>query len=378
MRKPVSVSCVLLCLGLFILPAPSLFAQKLPVRTYYGIYDATRKVPGFPSKSLKGPKTEQWVDARPKKPYNIGVLLPHLKDSYWQTADYGIVTYARKLGLHITLYTAGAYINFGNQRAQLQRLVDVDKVDGIILASVDYMKMDPFIAAVTKAGTPVVALINDVHAPAISAKSMVSFFQMGYEAGEYVVHHSHGRNIKIAFFPGPKKSGWAPESYQGFLAAIFKLRGPHQRITMLRPLYGDTRPDVQKMRLDLLNKKENHDVDYIVGNAVAAVAAVGYLRDHRAIQPHAKIVATYLTSTVYEQIRKGFILAAPSDQTIMQCKIALDMVVRILNGEKAGKDLPFRASPLIPLISAENIDRYPYDKLFGGKDFRPVVEQFQR
>jgi protein TorT len=126
------------------------------------------------------------------------------------------------------------------------------------------------------------------------------------------------------------------------------------------------------MRLDILNRNENHGLDYIVGNAVAAVEAVEYLEKNRDIHPMSKIVSTYITSKVYEQIKNGKILAALSDQSISQCQIALDMVVKILNGEEAGKDFPFRVSPLIPLITTENIGRYEYEKLFGEKGFKPV------
>jgi protein TorT len=368
------VACMVL---LFVLLVGGARAQGIPINGYYGQYDAAQKTVGFPSKSLTGPRSETWIPARPRKDYHIGVLLPHLKDSYWIAADYGIVTRARQLGLHLTLYTAGAYINFGNQRAQLKHLVDVDKVDGIILASLDYQKMDPFVAMVTASGVPVVALINDIRAARITAKSMVSFYDMGYLAGQFVCQDAGGKNIKVAFFPGPIQSGWAPDTYQGFLGAVRDLKTDGQIVTVLDPLYGDTRPDVQRMRLATLDKAENQGIDYIVGNAVAAVEAVGYLRARQGLHPKAKIVATYITPTVYEQIRQGSIRAAPSDQTVSQCIIAVDMLVKILNGQKPGVDFPFRAAPHIPLITPQNIQRFSYEDLFGERAFVPVCDRYE-
>jgi len=352
-------------------------AQEIPVDGYYGQYDAGRKAVGFPSKSLSSPRSETWIPVKPRKDYHIGVLLPHLKDSYWVAADYGIVTRSRMLGLHLTLYTAGAYINFGNQRAQLKHLMNVEKVDGIILASLDYQKMDPFVAEVTAAGIPVVALINDIRAAKISAKSMVSFYNMGYLAGKFVMVDAGRRNIKVAFFPGPLQSGWAPDTYQGFVCAINEMKADDQRVTILEPLYGDTRPEVQRLRLGTLNQVPNQGVDYIVGNAVAAVEAVTYLQENRQVHPQAKIVATYITPTVYEQIQKGMIQAAPSDQIISQCFIAVDMLVKLLNGQKPGVDFPFRASPHIPLITPRNIDLYAYEDLFGERGFVTVFNRFE-
>lgn len=351
-------------------------AEELMVHGYYGHYDAEQKISGFPSTSLQAPKTDRWTVPVPRKAYHIGVLFPHLKDPYWETANYGIFSHARKLNLKITLYTAGAYTNFGNQRMQLTDLVAQKKVDGILLASVDYTKMDPFVDAFSKAGIPIVALINDIHAPNIKAKVMVSFFEMGYMVCRYIIDHSIQKDLKIAILPGPKKSGWAADTVKGFLEALTHFKNPHQEITLLEPLYGDTRQDVQRMRLDILNRKENHGLDYIVGNAVAAVEAVDYLKKNRDIHPMGKIVSTYITSKVYQQIKRGCILAALSDQSISQCQIALDMVVKILNGEKAGRDFPFRVSPLIPLITTENIAGYEYEKLFGKKGFKPVFDDW--
>lgn len=360
--------------ALYLLSASIADAKGITVNSYYGNYDANKKNVGFPSESLEGPVREEWVSPKPKRNYHIGVLFPHLKDSYWIAANYGMVAHAKELGVKLTLHTAGAYINFGNQRQQLKSLAAKTKVDGIILASVDYAKMDEFVAEVTDSGVPVIELINDITAPAIKAKALVSFFEMGYKAGEYVVKDSSGKDIRVAFFPGPRQSGWAPETYAGFMAAVSDHKNTGQNITVLEPAYGDTRPEVQLMRLEhCLNEAKHADIDYIVGCAVAAVEAVKYLSENREKHPNAKVVSTYITITAYEEIEKGNIAAAPSDQTIVQCKMALDMMVRLLNGEQPGKDFPFRSGPVIPVVTKENIGEYRYEDLFGKKDFVPVV-----
>ncbi len=349
-------------------------AEEITVNSYYGVYDAAVKKPGFPSKSLKGPVTETWVSPKPKKGYHIGVLFPHLKDSYWIAANYGIISHAKALGLKITLLSAGGYSKFGNQMRQLRQLAEKEKVDGIVLASVDYKKMDKVIANALPSTLPVVELINDINCPTISAKSLLSFYEMGYKAGEFVVNDSAGKHIKVAFFPGPEKSGWAPDTYNGFKAAVDKLKKSGQKIALSPPQWGDTTPKDQGGRLlRYLGKKVNHKTDYIVGNAVAAVEAVAFLEKNKANHPKAKIVSTYITKTVHEQIKNGRIKASPSDQTVLQCKISLDMMVRLLNGEKTGDKFPFRVSPQIPLVTDENIAEYSAEKLFGDKNFKPVV-----
>jgi protein TorT len=48
------------------------------------------------------------------------------------------------------------------------------------------------------------------------------------------------------------------------------------------------------------------------------------------------------------------------------------MMVRIFNGEVPGRDFPFRAGPFIPMVTPANIANFPYEGLFGPRDFQPV------
>jgi len=52
--------------------------------------------------------------------------------------------------------------------------------------------------------------------------------------------------------------------------------------------------------------------------------------------------------------------------------MAVDMTVRILNGETPGdkaSGFPFRSGPVIQVITQETIDQYSYERLFGPRDF---------
>lgn len=349
-------------------------AEPGTVRSYYGNYDASQKKSGFPAESLEAPVAVEWVSPVPARSYHLGVLLPNLKDSYWTAANYGLISHAKKLGVRITLHTVDGYMAFGDQRQQLYDLAQKTKVDGIILASVDYTKMDRFVEEVSRDGVPVIALINDIHAPAIKAKAAVSYYDAGYKTGQFVLKDSPNQNIRVAFFPGPEKSGWAEDMYQGFIAAVSDRPKDGRSVTVAAPLYGDTRPKVQKNRLLFyFANKENRATDYIVGNAVAAVEAVKYLQANNKINPNTKIVSTYMTAPLYDLIKKGAIEAAPYDQPLLLSRLALDMMIRILNGEKAGKDFPFRASPPYIMLTEDNITQYSYEELFGPRNYQPIV-----
>ena len=299
-------------------------------------------------------------------------MLPHLEDSYWIAANYGIVNYAKELGVKVKIYSSGGYIGIGSQKNELNVLGRDNQVDGIILCSLDYKKFDFDIQRIVDSGKPVVELINDINAPKISAKSLVSFYEMGYKAGEFVCKDSAGKDIKIAFFPGPEGSGWAPDTYNGFKDAVSKLKKENQKIDISEPFYGDTRPNVQLLRVSSVLKK-NNDYDYLVGCAPAAIEAEKFINKDKEKYKNTKIISTYITGEVYNLINKGTVLAAPSDRNIEQCRIALDMAVRTLNGEKPGIDFPFQSSAEIPTISQKNISQFNYENLFGAKDYIPVL-----
>ena len=56
------------------------------------------------------------------KPWNICVLFPHMKDTFWVAADYGVVEEAKRMGVNMTLYQAGGYENLPKQLVAVRRL----------------------------------------------------------------------------------------------------------------------------------------------------------------------------------------------------------------------------------------------------------------
>ena len=369
-------TCALLILALLAAAAPSLGADEAPpwwpiqVKSWYGIYDPGRKEPGHAAVSLNRPKLEQWVPPRaPSGRYTIGVCFPHMKDPYWSAVNYGIIAEARRLGLGVRMTVAGGYNEGARQVAHLRAHLK-DKVAGVILAAVDYEGYGPVIEELRQAGIPVVEVINDILTPAVSAKALVSFHEVGYLVGEYVAAHAEKAGLdmlRIAFFPGPKNAGWAPETLSGFMEALEYYPG---RVDVVDVAWGDTGRDEQA-RLVRRSLAENPDVNYVVGNAVAAEAAPEILRD-MGLSGKVAVVSSYIMPSLYDHIVRGEVLAAAADLNVFQGRMAVDMMARIFNGEVPGRDFPFRAGPFIPMVTTENIVNYPYEGLFGPRDYQPV------
>ncbi len=364
-----------ICLCLFF-SSTSWGFTDLKVHSYYGGYQVNKKQAGKPAPSLGKARLESWQSPnRMRKTKKIGVLFPHLKDSYFIAVNYGIATQAKALNLSFNLYEAGGYNNIVRQRAQFKQLIE-DKVDGIILASISYTQVDDLVKEATEKGIVVVEVINDIYSEDIHAKALVSFYDMGQRAGEFVAQHSQAtkdknkgitHRKKIAFFPGPAGSGWAPETLKGFFSIHRKHPG---KFKILPPKWGDTGYLAQKELIKQVLAKHK-DLRYIIANAVAAEVAVDLLAE-QGLTDKIDIISTYISPTIYGKIKKNKILAAPSDFTVSQGKMAVDMMVKLLNGEKAGVHFPFRSGPLIPVITAQNMLNYPYEMLFGKKDYQAL------
>ena len=52
------------------------------------------------------------------EPWNICVLFPHMKDSFWVAVAYGIVEEATRQNVNMTLFEAGGYENLPRQLSQ--------------------------------------------------------------------------------------------------------------------------------------------------------------------------------------------------------------------------------------------------------------------
>lgn len=357
---------------------------EFDVKSFYGNYKVDQKKPGIPSPSLDDPVLEKWKSPpKTKVKYRVAVIFPHLKDPFWLAVNYGVVYEARRLGVGIDLQHPGGYRNLGKQALQIEKVLTDGKHDGLIIGAVQFKKdkLEKLYKRFHDKNIPIVSVVNDSYTPTINAKAIVSWRDLGYQAGKFLVEHSKDRYIKIAVFPGPKGTGWAPDSHDGFMQALHDFDALY-RIDMLPPIWGDTGDKAQRHLVNFL-LKQTTEIDYLVGNALAAAAtvtngkdgSVAPLKRYRERHPNLKIISTYIIQDVYDFIKQGLILASPTDLMKDQGVMAVDMMVRILQGENPGKfseRFPFRSGPIVPIITQENIKNWSYERLFGPRGFEAV------
>jgi protein TorT len=292
--------------------------------------------------------------------WSICAAFPHMKDSYWLAVNFGLSSEVKRLGVQMRLYEAGGYDNLPVQIQQIQTCAG-QGADGVIIGAISYDGLDALVARLHRQGIPVVDLVNGMSSDKIAAHSLVSFEEMGLRAGEYIarLHPRGSRPAKVAWFPGPQAAGWVQDGERGFRRA---LSGSAAEIVAVR--YGDTGRTVQTALIrQVLDARA--DIDYIAGTAVTAGAAVRILRS-RGLNDRIKVVSYYFTPEVYREIKRGHILCAPTDSPVIQGRIAVDQMVRILEH----KPLIKRVGPHIYVIDKNNVGRFDRETSLAPSGFR--------
>jgi protein TorT len=298
-----------------------------------------------------------------QKMWRIRVFIPHLKDDYWLGVNYGLINEARRLGISLSIYEAGGYDQLEVQRRQIEESLK-EKPDGLIIGAISLDGLNDLVKKASDKGIPVLDLINGISSPDIAARAAVSFWDMGYQAGSYLrrLQQNSGQPLKLAWFPGPDGAGWVKAGDAGFRKAI-----AGGAIEILDSRYGDTGSAAQAKLIESTLSQYADDLDIIAGTAVTAEAAVKILR-RRQLADRIKILSYYYGPGVHRGIRRGDITAAPSDLTVLQARIAVDVMVRIL--EK--RDYYKHVAPRVTVVDRDNIRSWDTSTTLAPRGFRPI------
>jgi protein TorT len=298
-----------------------------------------------------------------QKKWRIEAYIPHLKDDYWLGVNYGLIDEARRLGVRLSIYEAGGYNQLEIQRRQIEDGLK-KKPDGLIISAISLDGLNDIVKRASEMGIPVLDLINGLSSPNIAARAAVSFWDMGNQAGRYLwrLQKQSGQPIKVAWFPGPKGAGWVIAGDAGFRKAI-----ANGDIDIVTSQYGDTGSEAQAKLIEAALSRYAEDLDFIVGTAVTSEAAVKILR-RKGLADRIKILSYYYSPGVDRGIRRGGIAAAPSDLTVLQARIAVDTMVRIIEQKAYYKHV----APKVIVVDRNNIRTWDASTTLAPRGFRPI------
>jgi len=301
-----------------------------------------------------------------EKKWKICVSFPHVKDSFWLAVDYGIVKESTRLGVEMELFEAGGYNHLDVQIQQIRDCV-AQGAEGVVIGAISTDGLNTLVAELKQKGIPVIDLVNGMSSPDISAKSSYSHKDMGYMVGDFIAANNRGKNLanntaNVAWLPGPKGSGWVDYSNEGFEVAVKE----NKAINIVTVKYGDTGKAAQtKLLKEVLSA--DLELDYIAGTAVTAEAAISMLRK-RKLDKKIGLVTQYFNPGVYAGIKRGKILGAVSLSSVIQGRIAIDQMVRILEGRDYYKHI----GVLLNVVHRGNLKTFDRASTLAPNGFRTV------
>ncbi len=298
------------------------------------------------------------------RPWRLCAVYPHLKDSYWLAVNYGMVEEARALGIGLRVLEAGGYEHLQRQRERVASCTTDPAIDALLVGTVSFAGLNDLLAPY-RAQHPVLGVVNDIDAGVVSARVGVPWYQLGWKIGRWLAARHPGGTaaVDIAWFPGPQDADWV-----GFIDRGFRdgLDGSAVRIATVR--HGDTGRSIQRQLVEEV-LDAHPKLDYLVGNAPMAEAAVAELR-RRQREDGLGIVASYVTPGVHSGMQRGRILASVTDFPVLQGRMAIRQGVRALEGQA----IEAYIGPSVELVEPATLDRYPTDWMLPPAGFIPAYE----
>jgi protein TorT len=296
-----------------------------------------------------------------EKPYNICVLFPHMKDSFWVAVAYGIVKQSQALGVNMTLYEAGGYENLPKQLSQFDDCV-ASGASAIVIGAISEAGVSKKFAEAAAKGIPVIGVANPTTPGALPAAVFVDFKQMGYMTGEALVKGLKGdEKANVVTFPGPAGSGWAESFNDGFKAAA----ATSPAVKVLGEKFGDSGVAVQLQLIqDALQAYPSMNV--IWGTAPTAEAAVGAVAE--AGRSDIKIISSYENQAMLDALKRGDIMAFATQYPVGEGAISIDEAVRLI--EK--KPVMSFVQPLPDVVVKGGEDKINMDLVLAPGSWTPV------
>lgn len=287
------------------------------------------------------------VSAQTDARASICVVVPHFKDEYWLSVGFGLQEEAATSGVDLVFYESGGYLARARQISLLQACL-TQKVDAILLGAVSADAAD-ILAAVeaTSTTTPVLALVNALNSPELSASIGVDWGDMGDAVGTYLAqkHPKGSAAVQVGFITGPKDSGWSPLLENGLRLA---LQGSSVEIVNTRHADTGLREQLREVEAVLAEAPE---LDYLIGSAPAIEGAMGLAAQSKG--PFPKLIATYISHSVRRGLQSGKVIAVPFDDPVAQGKLGVRAALDVIKGAQS----PTLTGPKIELIDSANPDK---------------------
>lgn len=301
--------------------------------------------------------------------WNLCVLFPHLKDSYWVASNYGIVEEARRLGVRAYTFQAGGYDQLPRQLSQFDDCL-ASNPDAILVSAITEAGIAGRLQAGMDQGIPIIAVANPIYESPITALITTDHRAKGYSSGSYLVEALGEEGGKVVAFPGPQNSGWAETYLEGFVDAI-----EGSNVEMLEAKFGEAGVAEQLVLIeDALQTYP--EMTAIWGGAPTAEAALGAIAE--AGRDDIKVVSSWEDQVMPTRVQEGKVIAFATEYPVILARIGVDLAVRALENqplEFLEQNPDVRVLRITPgLVSADNIGDFDLSQIYAPENWQPVFD----
>ncbi len=303
------------------------------------------------------------------KKWNLCVLFPHLKDSYWVASNYGIVQEAVRLGVHAYTFQAGGYDQLPKQLSQFDDCL-ASKPDAILVSAITEAGIAGRLEAGMKMGIPIIAVANPIEKSPITDLITTDHKAKGYLSGKALVDKLGPNGGKVVAFPGPQNSGWAENYLTGLKQAI-----EGTKVQLLDVKFGEAGV-AEQLRLVEDSLQAYPDMNAIWGGAPTAQAALSAIAD--AGRSDIVISSSWEDQIMPERVKQGKIIGFATEYPVILARIGVDLAVRAI--EK--KPIDFLAQHpdvhvlrIVPgEVTAANIGQFDLTQIYAPPTWQPVFD----
>lgn len=292
------------------------------------------------------------------KKWSLCAILPHMKDGYWISVDYGLVAEAKRLGVELTILQAGGYDQLSRQVSQFDDCI-ASGADAVLIAPISEAGLADKIAATAETDVVQIGLVNPIQTSPVNSKIFVDYATKGLQTGKFLVDRLGEEGGGVVALPGPQGSGWAESYMSGFEEGV-----SGSKVEILERKFG---PAGVAESLGLVEDalQTHPDLKAIWGGAPAAEAAVGAVEE--AGYDNVTIVASYENQTMVDNLNDGKVSAFATEFPVMQGRIAVGLAVAVLDGQ----DVPQFLGVIPQMITSDNVGDTDLTTILAPAGFRP-------
>ncbi len=312
---------------------------------------------------IRGDDAKAWMtkEVTPKKKYVIAVALPNMPDPTWQSVWYGAQVQAKKLGLDSRIADAGGYNKLDVQVSQIENFIQL-KVDGIIIGAVQGEGVAPVLRRAADAGIKIVDAFLYESSGRTSGRVINDQREIGAAEANYLGKALAGKGNVVMLYGGAGNTTMLSRG-EGFKEALKK---QYPAMKVLAERFSDlTRAEGLKQMEDLLQA--------FPGQIHGVYTGGSFLADGVADAVLAKRAGKILVATAspnpgtLDRIKRGEIHMTADQQNVMQGRIAVNVMVSVLNGNK----VPELIVPPIREVTVENIGTVDWSLTLPPAGWKP-------